>query len=866
MLFGRRSGGGERRKGEDRRRYIPLSFYIWCGQSLIVRFARSVLRFFGKLLKWSLISVGVVTVVLVLLGVAFWHTPEIMNAVDHRAPAWFDAQFGSDRALVSKLAHPSYYAEQTEVLSRGERVACISSPIHRVKIDDIADAPLLIREAVIASEDKSFYRHQGVDMAAIVRAAFRQFILHESSSGASTLSMQIAKELRGGTGRRSTGKEKVQDIVTALRIERSYSKEQILLRYLNMPYFGRGQYGVEAASRAYFGKSAGMLTAYQAAFLVSLINKPALPDRAFARSDLRTGEEVVDANWVDVLSGTRRVLERMKDDGYLAGEAYARASDAIDHSLRFEVIPRPNGCNVKDYFLEYVRVSYKDRLPLNTGGLTIAVTRDDALQDVLSQAVQLTVKTYLARHQEDPDNALLRAAAIAVQFDGAVLAEVGNIDYRKLKYDVITTGWRQPGSTFKIFTYGGLVEKLVNDALALPSPPPTLDALVAHVSKDCVVLDAPVGVSLGRGKGVKVIQNFHSLSGKTPQYWGSMKCKEALGRSQNSAAIRAGQKAGIKGVIDLAYRLGMPQDAQHPLQPYPTTAIGASEVNPLGMIGTMAFLNGGYKVTPRFVHDVCKDGRSLLSLDDDGRPAVCDPKGERREAPERVIHPAVSMVMSDILRGPLEDAFGTAKSLRNGVIPGLDPLGSEIWQLKPEEKKRRTIVFPIDASGEIAGKTGTATNADGKTSDVWLILFVPGPEAHPEKGVMLLFWMGKDSKDHPLGERGAKGGGIRPETGGRNWTHSAALVLRFLQQERGLLKPGNQFRPIYEDGLLAALRAEQSSVAGSPDEPREETVLDPMDPNMDLRMIRDFTATFAAENAKQIPEVFVPKGDETGKD
>ena len=98
--------------------------------------------------------------------------------------------------------------------------------------------------------------------------------------------MQIAKHLRGGTGRASTEAEKVGDIVTALRIEREFSHEQLLVKYVNMPYFGRGQYGIEAASRAYFGKPAKELALQQAAFIVALINKPALPDRAFATDPL----------------------------------------------------------------------------------------------------------------------------------------------------------------------------------------------------------------------------------------------------------------------------------------------------------------------------------------------------------------------------------------------------------------------------------------------------------------------------------------------------------------------------------------------------------------------------------------------------
>jgi membrane peptidoglycan carboxypeptidase len=135
----------------------------------------------------------------------------------------------------------------------------------------------------------------------------------------------------------------------------------------------------------------------------------------------------------------------------------------------------------------------------------------------------------------------------------------------------------------------------------------------------------------------------------------------------------------------------------------------------------------------------------------------------------------------------------------------MDPLSDAVWKLKPQERRKRMLAFPLDQAGEIAGKTGTATNADGKTSDVWLILFVPGPPGHAEKGVVLGFWMGKDSKDHPLGSRGTSGGPGFAESGARNWTHSAATVLAFLQKERGLLRPGYRFEPIIRDDVLRKL-------------------------------------------------------------
>ena len=172
------------------------------------------------------------------------------------------------------------------------------------------------------------------------------------------------------------------------------------------------------------------------------------------------------------------------------------------------------------------------------------------------------------------------------------------------------------------------------------------------------------------------------------------------------------------------------------------------------------------------------------------------------------MHPAVAAAMTELLKAPLDiGPTGTASGLRSGVIPGMDPLGDALWKLKSDERKRRALAFPLETAGEIAGKTGTATNADGKTSDVWLLLFIPGPTDHPDKGVVLGFWMGKDSKDHPLGERGSTGGPGFAESGARNWLPSAATVLAFLQRERGLLQPGFRFQPIERDDVLRKLEA-----------------------------------------------------------
>ena len=755
-------------------------------------------RFVGRVVRRCLVVVGVLVV---LSTIAYVELETIVEFVDTHYAREIDDYLGIDGRTIARLKDPAYFAQQSVFVSEDQRtVACLSSPERRILMRRAADIPPLFVSAILASEDRNFFSHEGVDKGAIVRAMIKRS-LGESHSGASTLTMQIAKHLRAGTGRASTELEKIGDIVTALRLERAFPREQLLLSYVNMPYFGRGSYGIEAASRAYFDKPAADLALHQVAFIVSLINKPALPDRSFAMDPLlKSRDEIVDANWSEAARGTLRVLGLMVETGAITELAAARATTLAEKSMRKEIVAPGRACGVRDHFLEHVRILYKDRFPINTGGLTISITRDDALQDVLAKAVDLTLRTFIARHPDDPDNNLLRAGAFAVDFSGDVLAEVGNVNFKELKYDIMASGWRQPGSTFKIFTYGALVERLAKQVLAEKPHIDSARDVVSQVLERCNVLDAPIFVSLGRGRGEKKIENFHSRS--EPQYRGEITCRIALGESRNTAAMRAGASAGIKNVIDLTYRLGMPKDPKHMLQPYPTTAIGASEVNPLAMASTAAFVNGGFRVTPRFANDVCREGKSLLRTGDANQPADCDIRGEKPPPQERVVDSVVSAAMTELLKAPLDiGSTGTASGLRSGVIPGMDPLGDAIWKLKLEERKKLTLAFPLDSAGEIAGKTGTATNHDGKTSDVWLILFVPGKPNLPETGIVLGFWMGKDAKERPLGDRGSTGGPGFAESGARNWLPSAATVLAFLQKERGLLQPGFKFQPMMLDGV-----------------------------------------------------------------
>ena len=184
--------------------------------------AWAVVRFFGRIVRRILVVVGVAVVLAVVAYVEF---EDVVEALDARYAAEIDRHLGTDAYAFTRLRDRAYFAEQSTLVTEDlKTVACISSPEHRTLITDPADIPPLFVRAILASEDKNFFEHKGVDKAAILRAMARR-VVHESRSGASTLPMQIAKHLRDGTGRPSTEWEKVGDIVTALRLERQFSRQ-----------------------------------------------------------------------------------------------------------------------------------------------------------------------------------------------------------------------------------------------------------------------------------------------------------------------------------------------------------------------------------------------------------------------------------------------------------------------------------------------------------------------------------------------------------------------------------------------------------------------------------------------------------------
>jgi penicillin-binding protein 1A len=361
----------------------------------------------------------------------------------------------------------------------------------------VRELPKALPNAVLATEDRRFYSHFGLDPIGIARAAFANIRAGRIVQGGSTLTQQAAKNLFL-TPERSF-KRKVQEVLLAFWLEATFSKDQILNIYLNRVYFGAGTYGVDAAAQRYFGKSAREVSLYEAALLAGLLKAPsrynplASPDAAGGR--------------------TRQVLKNMVAVGYITEK---QAEAAAKHPTRRYRPPATDG----RYFADWVLQQIDDYVTLGASDLTVTTTFDPALQRAAERHVLATLAQGGAKAKAG------QAALVAMSPDGAVKAMVGGMSHADSPFNRATQAERQPGSAFKPFVY--------------------LAALEAGMRPDSRVEDAPLEID-GWKPG-----NFDD------KYLGTVSLARALAVSSNTAAVRVAQKAGFKRVAETAGRLGIP--------------------------------------------------------------------------------------------------------------------------------------------------------------------------------------------------------------------------------------------------------------------------------------------------------------------
>ncbi len=490
-------------------------------------------------------------------------------------------------------------AEATRVFDiRGGLVAAIG-PERRVAVP-LDTLPGYLPAAVVAVEDRHFYRHFGVDPVGVLRAVWRNLRAGRVVEGGSTITQQLARNLF--LGRERTFTRKLRELLWTFKLEATLSKEEILERYLNTVYFGHGSYGVEVAAGTYFGKRAAELTLAEAALLAGL---PRGPERY---SPYRNPELA--------LARRRTVLEAMVEVGVLDT---ARAAEADAEPLR--LVGLPPSRRLAPYFVDWVVQELLRRRPelaqdLPVAGYRIYTTLDLKMQETAERAV---AERLVAGEPDAQGVVQPQVALVAVDpATGAVRALVGGRSYpqTQLNRAVPPLGdyrgmRRQPGSAFKPILYAAVIDRGFAPTARMACEPVTFRGAA----------DRPYSPT-----------DF----GPEPYHLAELTVREALAVSCNVAAVRWAARLGPATVVEYARRLGV----QGPLGADLSLALGSYEVSPLEMAAAMATLAGGGVYHEPFGLLRVEDRRGRMLHRHSGRARVALPA-------------AVAYVTADLMRSVL---------------------------------------------------------------------------------------------------------------------------------------------------------------------------------------------------------------------
>ncbi|TCS12127.1 PBP1A family penicillin-binding protein [Caulobacter sp. BK020] len=418
----------------------------------------------------------------------------------------------------------------------------------------LAGLPNYVPLAFLAAEDKRFYQHGAIDPYGIARAAWVNHKAGRTVQGASTLSQQLAKGLFLTPDR--TVKRKLQEMLMAWRLERVLSKDEVLELYLNRVFFGANTFGVDGASRTYFGKPASQLSLSEAALLASL---PKAPSRLALTRDMGAA-----------LTRSRLVLANMRQEGWITAEQERQALEDTPRLSPLTVADEGDYGWVLDYATaEAVRIAGQ-----NAPDLVVRLTIDSRLQHVGAETVRQAIAVGGANAGAG------QAALLSLAADGAVRAMVGGTDYVESPFNRAVQARRQPGSTFKPFVYAAALEKGV-----LPTD---------------IRVDGPVRF------GAWKPENYGG------GYRGPMTVQDALVNSINTIAVKLAQEAGGPAIGDLARRFGI---TSLPPNPDLSVALGAYEVNLLQLTsGFQVFQQGGLRLEPYVIESIAtQDGRPIFA-------------------------------------------------------------------------------------------------------------------------------------------------------------------------------------------------------------------------------------------------------------
>lgn len=499
-----------------------------------------------KFLKYALVALFLVVLFIAgaiagLVAAYSRNLPDISRMADYQ-PARSTRLFARDGTLLATL-----YKENRLWL-----------PIDKI--------PPIVREAFIANEDHNFYSHHGVDFFGIIRAGIADLSHHGVEQGASTITQQLARGLFL-TDQRSISR-KIQEALLAIEIERYYTKDEILERYLNLIYLGSGAYGVDAAAHTYFGRGAAALTSGQAAMLAGLV---AAPSDYSPYVDLPLARQ-----------RQRHVLDRMVESGYLSS---AQADAAYHAPLQLAGL-RPAGLQgFRDpWFTTYVVAQLEREFGKQAtyeGGLQVDTTVDPRMENLAQEAVDWGIN---ASHAEGigADEAALVALRPST---GEIVAMIGGTHFSlQNQFNRAWQAHRQPGSSFKAYVYTAAIDN---------GMPPTT-----------IIDDSAESYPMGDGTLWTPEDDDHS-------YMGPISLRVALAQSRNIVAVKLLRLIGVDRVIQYAHRMGV----ESPLEANLSLALGTSVISPLDQAsGYSTLANQGVHVTPSPFR-VVKDALGNVVLD-----------------------------------------------------------------------------------------------------------------------------------------------------------------------------------------------------------------------------------------------------------
>ena len=421
--------------------------------------------------------------------------------------------------------------------------------------------PRRVSDAVVATEDRRFYDHWGLDPAGVVRAAFANLRAGRFEQGGSTLTQQLAKNLFLTPER--TLARKVEELVLAFWLELRLSKSDILELYLNRVYFGGGAYGIEAAAQRYFAKSARELTLAEAAIIAGLLKAPS----KYAPS----------SSPAHALARGHSVLAKMRAAGFITEEQEAEAKRTQVGFSSWKRQTEPAGT---DYAADFAL----EQLAALVGEPSEAVVVETTLDAMVQRRASDIVERELS--QQGESLAASQAALVVLANDGAIRALVGGRSHSESQFNRAVKARRQPGSAFKPFVY--------------------LAALEAGFIPDNTVYDLPLSV------GGWAPRNDNG------RYAGAVTLRQGLAQSINTVAVRLLLDTGAGRVAAAARRLGI----RSPLRKEASLALGTSEVSLLELTGAYgAFANGGYTIAPYAIRQVRTGAGRILYTRQAPKPA-----------------------------------------------------------------------------------------------------------------------------------------------------------------------------------------------------------------------------------------------------